>query len=410
MGLFDKYRSVTRCGTSDAELDTEDMVHDIIYNWGSFRNAYLIYKNMDFETELQAIIDDERSYRRAVGEKKVIMYPFQTIQMGDYIHWKYGGDDFTNWLAVGSDKQYPFKETAWIKRCNNTLRWIDDQGILHEYPCVLADTFRDTDFTYTKYMTTMTGSVLCMVQNNDDTANIRLNKRFLFENNSFAKVGYKIRGIEDFLQDGHILAITLNVTPLAPDDDIHNFIANAETYQYSITTNDFLISQEVGFTGQLTATVTKNSDVVSVPLVWYSDDESIVTVDQNGSYELLAVGQANITVQVESNPSISETIIVDVVEVLPQNIDVRFTPVVERIFQDEVVTFTVNKYQDEVIQPDEFTIEFSGASGRYDTDIIDGNSFTVKSLGFSSELLNIKAISSEDGSEGQIQVQLRGYW
>lgn len=410
MGLFDLYRSTARCATSTQEILEQDIAQTIIDNWQYQVNAYTIYRNFDYNTNYSAIINDEKNYKKLVSEKRLIMYPFQQIFSGDYVHWKYDGQTLSDWLVFSVDKQYRYKESASMRKCNNSLKWIDENGFLKSYPCVIEEPMSGTDFSYNKYIVTSTGNITCFVQKNADTSTISINKRFIMNNGSVAKVAYKVRSIDDFFQDTNILILTMNVVPLMADDDVYNFIANKETYQWSLTINQNDIEQEVGFIGQLSATLLKNGEIDSSTLVWNSSDDSIVTIDQDGYFELVGLGSATITCYVQDNPILTDTINVNVVSILNNISETRISPNVEILYKGEPVTFTVFEYINEEVQADTFTFTHEGESSKYKFTAINGNTFVLESLGYAAMPLTVLCKNNITDVEVQISLTLRDYW
>jgi len=145
-------------------------------------------------------------------------------------------------------------------------------------------------------------------------------------------------------------------------------------------------------------------------VVWSSDDATIVTIDNSGNYELIALGYANITCSLADNPTVSTSIIVSVTDTLFSNTETRVSPSTRIVYQGEVMTYSVRKYTDEVLQPDTYTFVPSGANGKYNIQVLNGNEFTVVSLGFSNEPLVITYTNQTDMTQGTITLELRNYW
>lgn len=87
------------------------------------------------------------------------------------------------------------------------------------------------------------------------------------------------------------------------------------------------------------------------------------------------------------------------------------TPNVTSIIQNNTQTYNVNHYVNGVADSNTFTITASGADPKYyQLNIINSNSFSVKSLGYISTPLIVTAKNNIDGTTVQISIQLKGLW
>ena len=75
------------------------------------------------------------------------------------------------------------------------------------------------------------------------------------------------------------------------------------------------MSLVTGSTGKLFASVSLNGEGVEKSVVWSSSDETVVTINQNGEYQVLgeAGQQAIINASLEGNASITDGIAIHVV-------------------------------------------------------------------------------------------------
>jgi hypothetical protein len=221
-------------------------------------NYNLVYKNFDYNTTYETLIMNFNSERDSVGVKKLVSYPYTTIQfeIGDYIHWNYGGS-LKTWLIISLDKQFTYNVNGRMERCVNNLKWIDSYGNTVSYPCVMDDKLNETTFDF-KAPNFAPGTVFVTVQKNVDTSALNINDRFVFDRQPF-----KIQGIKNFIE-GNTITFTMFKDLEASDDDLVNGIANATTNTYTLSINQNNFSQSVGYTSTLTATLKLNGEVVKI--------------------------------------------------------------------------------------------------------------------------------------------------
>lgn len=131
-------------------------------------------------------------------------------------------------------------------------------------------------------------------------------------------------------------------------DNLELGIADYYTNQYSIEINqEKLIEQIVGFKGSLTATIKKNENkIIDIPIIWESEDEDIVIIDNEGNYEL--VGQVdeatNINCYIEGNEEVFDTITIKIVDTILQNKTLEITPKFKELKQNFEQEFSCNVY------------------------------------------------------------------
>lgn len=69
-----------------------------------------------------------------MNEKRIMSLPGESITPGGLVYWM---DHY--WLVTDKDADRNVYEKATITQCNHILRWIDENGILHEQWCVISD-------------------------------------------------------------------------------------------------------------------------------------------------------------------------------------------------------------------------------------------------------------------------------
>lgn len=68
------------------------------------------------------------------NEKRILSVPGETIKLGGLVDWM-----DNKWLVVEKDADTTVYEKALMQQCNHILRWITDDGVIHEQWCIITD-------------------------------------------------------------------------------------------------------------------------------------------------------------------------------------------------------------------------------------------------------------------------------
>lgn len=300
-----------------------------------------------------------------------------------------------------------------MQECNNLLKWYNENGKLIKLPCIFSNKSIATDFDYNANINLLDGRIRVSTQYNADSLKIKENKRFLFNGQAYKVTYINNHDQSDVNNSNSVTLVTFDmvIDNLSPDDDKQNNIANAQQYNYSLTINQSNIQQSVGYTSQLTYTLTLN-DVQSTNFVeWVSNDETICTVDNNGNIELLAEGECVVTCRMISNNLVSDSINIEVVAIpIVEKVN-KITPEIYSINQNQTQVYEVKQLENNVDNGSGFNFSCSGASAsKYVFTKINDNQFSVLSKGYDSNKLVVSCVNLVDGSNVSIQMQLKNLW
>ena len=377
-----------------------------------------VYQNVD--ARINSMVSPTVGDNTEGDWKKLLFQDIDhSVDLGKYY---YFSDNY--WITVNVDKNNTLAQTAVIKRCNNVLRWIDeDTGALYNVFCSIAPLIKENrDYsTAGSAIVVPSGMVELFVQNNSKVQKIKPNQRFLFGNpNSWVAYRLEGGGINNFNNQQ-----TLNNTSaglarfsLATDyvnlstDDIVNGIANVSDNVYVLTLNQSSISGSATQTVQLVATVTLNGDTVTRSLVWTSSNTAVATVSSGGLVTLVATGSATITCQMADNSTVTDTCPVTVGASPVDNYQVIATPDSNYILEGAEKTWTVYLYKNGVQQADAFVFTLDPntvTSANYTYTLLGANSFKIKNIKkFLTDVLEVNCVS---GIYSKIvTVNLRGAW
>jgi hypothetical protein len=276
--------------------------------------------------------------------------------------------DNSTWVTVNTELIKNLYGTCTIRRCNNTLRWIDEPtGIYYEEPCCIEYMVKEPRDYATAGSPFMTpgGFIHITMQFNERSNKIKQNQRFLFGNQGHWTC-YKVvgTGINDFKNvetydndSAKVLSLDLVANFVNDElDDVTNGIADVHTNAYTITLDKSSAEGSVTGTIQLTPTVTYNGDTVTTrTVIWETSNAVIATVNTSGLVTLKANGTCTITAGIENNP-VSDTCTIVVKNSPAVNNNVVISPSTNYILEGKSRTYTVYLYENDVVQADTFTI------------------------------------------------------
>ena len=133
--------------------------------------------------------------------------------------------------------------------------------------------------------------LICLIQGNDNTNEIKNNQRFLLSKSSAFKVTQVFKENLDKLTDSYANMFTMYIewSSVIESDNTDLLLADYYTSNYTLQINQSDLSLSPSSTGQLTATVTLNGNPTTVPLTWSSSNSQVATIDQNGNYNMVGV-------------------------------------------------------------------------------------------------------------------------
>jgi len=330
------------------------------------------------------------------------------------------------WLTVNIESSKNLTATCTIRRCNNTLRWLDENtGIFYEEPCAIEYLVKEPrDYaTQGSPFKTPGGFIHIEAQFNERTNLINENRRFLFGNPGHW-TGYRVigTGINDFRnaktydwRETKILTIDMIADFVNSElDDIVNGIANAHTNLYTLDIIKDSISGLPGDIIPLNANVTYNGHSVTRNIVWSSSDENIAKVNDSGVVTFISIGECTITANIEGNPT-SDTCSVIVTESPNTNKEIRIIPEKNYVLEGATQNFDVYLYENGIQQPDKFTITcnpngISNANFSF-TGGNSVNSFIIQNkIRDLNSKLTITCICETEPISRDIGIYLRGAW
>ena len=252
-----------------------------------------------------------------------------------------------------------------LRRCNNVLKIVDpENGSVFSVPCVVDYDMSSPSAQVSSYIITPNNHATVMVQGNSDTLRLfKLNTRYIFGGRPFKLLAYQNALIDDSIATTPtLLYLDLYLDEIHAEDDIVNQLADNGSYQYSVEIDSADMKLTNGATGSLTASVSLNGEEVNREIVWSSSDLNIVTIDEQGNYQIAGTdGQScTITATLQGNTSVTASIQIVVVNTESLQAKIMLDPVFNKIRQYETIDFVIKaSYGSQLYEPTNTTISLS---------------------------------------------------
>lgn len=339
--------------------------------------------------------------------------------------------DNSTWLTINTEILKNLTATATIRRCNNTLRWIDEPtGAYYEEPCAIEYMVKEARNYATQGSPFITpgGFLKIYVQLNERTGKINENQRYLFGNAEHWTC-YKVigTGLNDFRNDvtfdntsGKVLVIDLIADFINEElDDIVNGICDVQTNVYNLTLSASAISGSPLGSHRLYASVLYNGKTVDRPIEWTTSSSAVATVSGSslmGTVLFTAgsvTGSAVITANIKNNTT-SASCLVTTSASPTANKEIQISPDKNYVLEGKTETYAVYLYSNGVQQADTFTFSCNGSSvpsANYTFTQVDGNHFSVKNiLRDVSSYLIISCVCASGSITRTYNINLQGAW
>ena len=212
------------------------------------------------------------------------------------------------------DRANEFSEFYNFKcvRANNELSFINIQnGKIEKYPCYLGTDIYSTQNSYSKTGVAQSVRLIAYTQANDYTLSLRENDRFIVSHNH----AFKIEQVDNYmnaygLNKPTYVKLYLAYEPILPEDNLELNIANYDNYKYMVKiSNNKPIKANKGESGTVVGNIYLNGNMTELQTIWTTSDDTLVTVTENGSYEVVGEsGTVTLTCKFKDNQEIYDTI------------------------------------------------------------------------------------------------------
>ena len=212
------------------------------------------------------------------------------------------------WITTKTNMLGSATDSVIVRRCNNFLKWMDKNGVVHNEPCVFEYTVSGNNNAKTTDITSVSGNIKAYIQRNTVTQQLYSNQRFLIGTPElWSAIKITGNGINNFLNQrtGDYTSnamIELTFIESEQNEDTDNLEEGiADYYKFKIyinfvnIQNDTINDAFIGMTGTLEWSATQNDDLLNDISVTYSvEDDRVLTIDNDGNYQFINLGSTNI--------------------------------------------------------------------------------------------------------------------
>jgi len=360
--------------------------------------------------------------------KKLLFNGVKSISMGDYFYF-----DTNYWVVINTETIKSISSTCSIRRCNNTLRWMNSNGAIYSYPCVVDYKIMGSKDlrSRSESLPLIQGSIIITTQHNAITSTIQPNQRFLFGNiNNW--VAYRVSGggvgnyqnLQTITNTSYGKLELLMEASFDDDqnDDVTNGIANVDKNVYVITVAPTAFSGVATDTITLVPTITLNGEVVTRTVTWTvtwtSGNLANTTVNATtGLVTLVKTGVSTIRCALANNATVYKNVVITVAGTTPApTYSVSISPTTNYILLNGETTYTVHLFTNGVSGAETFIFTVDATStaptSKYVFTSLTGNTFKVKNLAMSlGAPLIISAVSVTTPTHTQLfTILLKGVY
>ena len=371
---------------------TFDNAPNVIYNEIQYEAHY---GERDFRPIPMVRVDPVVNYNTGIqvgNDYKVFIFtPDFPVEPYFGMKFKWGRNYY---LVTNVDGGAGLVATAEVRRCNNTLRFFDENGNKIYEPCIIDQVLRFTNNNDTMTIVTGKAEQYVWCQRNSRTVKIQPNDRFLFGVPE-QRIGFRLyagglgNSLNTITGDDNSPSVTqFYMEEYEMDyqqDDIINGFANVNRFEYSIDISENNTFYDIGIKSQFNAVVYKGKDIVEKDILWKSSDEEVISINGN-EFETLKAGTAKIYAIMADNKRVYGSMTITVLEEgsAETKYDILVSPDIDYVLEGEILTVNVDLYKNGIKQDD--LIEIVDVSldvprKNYNL-VVNGNSFTLENKKF----------------------------
>ena len=356
----------------------------------SYHDDFLEISNLSFENAPN-VIYNEIQYEAHYGHRDFI--PIDMVRVDPVVNYNTGiqiGDDFkvfvfkpdfpvkpyygmkfkwgkNYYLVINTNNNGSMSVSAEVRRCNNTLRFFDENGNKIYEPCILDQVLRFTNNNDTMTIVTGKAEQYVWCQRNKRTVKIKPNDRFLFGVPE-QRIGFRLYagGLGNSLNTvtGDDYSPTLTQFYIEEYeinyqlDDLVSGFANTERYEYSIDISENNLFYNIGAVSELNSVVYRGKNIVEEDVIWETSDYTIVSIDGN-KLTALSPGTVEIFAFMKDNKRIYGSLNITVLDdgSLDDKYEILISPDIDYVLEGETITLNVDLYKNGIKQDNSIEIK-----------------------------------------------------
>lgn len=359
MGYYDLYKARTNMSGEtykDREINQlKRFINDKFLKSPSYHLAYI----SGVEEPRGFHIYDENAINKNPNKKRILSRPNETFNVGQYVVW-----EDNDWLITNIDCDSTVQTKGIMQKCNNQISlYIND--VLHKIPCCVDSArIRLLNTDSNKYLEVPSTDVFIRIANNELTQNIKRNDIY-----KIGEQNYRVSDISDILEPGLLI---LKIAWVAEKQDLAK-------YKIKILNGDISISQSQQLF--LNVEIYKDDEILPSPLPYsfISSNENIAIVGENNELQILDLGVVDITVMLDDDNTVSDTIQIEIIEDEQNNIVLKIIGE-SSIIKGYSEQYVVEKYNNGIKVDGKFNFYIIDNTPQeaYELTIIDENKCSIK--------------------------------
>lgn len=285
MSYLDVYKKKMQLQGGSTSNERKKMAEDIMFlnfkDDPSYRDSTLTRTDLTTkDMGIRVVNTDSKP-----NEKKLYVLPNEVVSVGDYISYTHKDKKYT--YLIDSFEDNLISPCAKGVKCRNILKWIDGNGEVQEYPCVVSYQSYGVKIFQNKndFAQEVSTNIDVEIPRNSITETIPLNLRVIFGNSRHGI--YKVGDIATYEQG--ILKLTCKKDEYFINlDDIENGLAYNSDLSNDNESTEYIISGSDSIRkGQVESYEINNS----------SDDGSWEIEDYSGSVEVISKNAKKIEIK-----------------------------------------------------------------------------------------------------------------
>lgn len=312
------------------------------------------------------------------------------------------------WLAINPDNVSSPVANGIFRRCNAVWNHLDYYGNVASEPIIVENEATNADAPDAQQDQRISvGYFTVTCQYNDFTRQVNDNTRLILGSKA-----YQVTGYADFKQEftgdySSVRLLSFHVRVLTSNDetdDMENHVAGGKAFSWEIAVNG---PDQVDGAARYEAVSYRNgaetqgTDENPVDYVWYTSDQKIAEIDQNGRLISYETGTVTVTAELKQNGSIMGTKTVKIGSI---DNGVQFIAAPPQTMEPmQTVEIAARIYG--IVDPSaEVDWSFTGATQKSYKAVENGNTATISCYGYSETPLTVTATYGRFSASAEIEL------
>ena len=328
---------------------------------------------------------------------------------GEYFKW---GDNY--WLVYETTNELETISRCNIRRCNNWIKWLNAKGEVIQYPCVIEGELTSANAQVSKTITQANSHINVIVQGNLDTLSLTKNTRIMFNHSVYKFIAINNYMQQDYVDDNTpLLFMDFYLDMEIDEDNVEENLADDLRKDFTVECNVTQLRGQINSVGNIVSKVyCKNNLINDVRMEYTSNNEDVITIDNNGYYHMVNNGAATINVRILGNEPSSIDIPVIVEDVTNIEYNIVVNPIITSLRQGVSRTISAQIYDNLNNKVDSvISLVASGADNNHYSLIDNGdNTWTITNILQSKTPLILTFSNDVYNLEYTINVQLKAMY